>query len=107
MATMNNDASKEVQAFAFGPNLIGRRGDGYLINGYRFHSTSCESNKRTQNSGVYMVATTYGYSSTRDQNPKEDTVEYFSILEDVELDYYESGKVVLFKCKWYDSLAHD
>lgn len=108
MATMNNDASKEVQALAFGPNLIGRRGDGYLVNGYRFHSTSCESKRRTQNSGVYVVATTRGYSSARDRNPKEDVVEYFGILEDVvELDYYGSGKVVLFKCKWYDSLARD
>lgn len=61
----------------------------------QFYSTSCESKRRTQNSGVYVVATTCGYSSARDRNPKEYVVEYFGILEDVELDYYGSGKVVL------------
>lgn len=102
------DLSEDIKALSRGPIKIAYRGTGYLVNGFRFHTEKREKKSQTQNSGVYVAATTRGYSSARDSNPREEIVEYFGILEDIiELNYNGDHKVVLFKCRWYDSIARD
>lgn len=105
---MGDGLSRELRALARGPSDMIKRANGYIVNGYRFHTERLEKKRKTQNSGVFLSALTRGYASSRDENPKEDTIEYFGILEDIiELDYFAGGNVILFKCKWYDTLSRN
>lgn len=79
---------KKVRALASKPSRHGVRYNGYIINGFRFHTLSREAARTTQNSGVVNVA--------------EDGINYYSRLTDIiELTYIDY-KVVLFKFDWYD-----
>ncbi|GLT24991.1 hypothetical protein SLA2020_001500 [Shorea laevis] len=64
---------------------------GYIVNGYRFHTTEYGYNKKTMNSGVCVT---------------DGGFDYYGMLEEViELEYLGSKhkqRVVLFKCDWYD-----
>ncbi|XP_074351452.1 uncharacterized protein LOC141690560 [Apium graveolens] len=88
-----------------------RRFTGYVVNGYRFHTSDRDSRCTTQNSGVYLTAQTTSFSSSRYENPIVGDVSYYGSLEDIiELDYWGLFTVVLFKCRWYqqqkDSHGH-
>ncbi|CAN6333860.1 unnamed protein product [Urochloa humidicola] len=64
------------------------RCSGYIINGFRFHTTSREATRLTQNSGVVNIA--------------GDGVNYFGRLSDIIELSYADYKAVVFKCEWYD-----
>lgn len=88
---------------ARGPNRATERFKGYVINGFRFHTKDREANRKTQNSGIVVVASTSSYASAKDQNPVAGDVTYYGILNDImELNYYEHFKITLFKCDWAD-----
>lgn len=64
----------------------------------------------TQNSGVFLTALTTSFTSSKDQNPIVGDVSYYdSIEKKIEVDYWGSFSVVLFRCTWYkdekDSLS--
>ncbi|KAL6643972.1 hypothetical protein ACP70R_018738 [Stipagrostis hirtigluma subsp. patula] len=81
--------SKKIRAIAKKPDKCGKRYSGFIINGFRFHTISRESKRKTQNSGVV--------------NKADDGVNYYGRLSDIiELSYGDDYKVVLFKCDWYD-----
>ncbi|WMV09036.1 hypothetical protein MTR67_002421, partial [Solanum verrucosum] len=62
----------------------------------------CDARRKTQNSGVTLVASTTSFASSKDKNPiVADLTYYGRIVDIVELDYYNHFKVVLFKCDWY------
>ena len=85
--------SNELRSLAQGPNFIG--------NGFRFHVKEIEERRKTQNSGVVVIAKTTSYSSANDRNPVIGDVTYYGVLKEiVELEYFLSRKVVLFKCDW-------
>uniref|UniRef100_A0A803NAG7 DUF4216 domain-containing protein n=1 Tax=Chenopodium quinoa TaxID=63459 RepID=A0A803NAG7_CHEQI len=71
--------------------------DGYIINGFRFHTKKRQRNRKTQNSGVVVR----GDEESGEKN-------FYGILEEVIVLEYgalknrTSPKVVLFKCKWFD-----
>ncbi|KAH0641979.1 hypothetical protein KY290_033581 [Solanum tuberosum] len=46
-----------------------KRYSGYLINGYRFHVRQCDARRKTQNSGVTLVASTTSLARSKDKNP--------------------------------------
>ncbi|KAH0701906.1 hypothetical protein KY285_016184 [Solanum tuberosum] len=84
------------------PNSVAKRYSGYLINGYRFHVRQRDTSRKTQNSGVTLVASTTSFASSKDKNPiAADLTYYGRIVDIVELDNYGHFKVVLFKCDWY------
>lgn len=86
---------------ARGPQKAAKRFKGYIINGFRFHTKEREINRKTQNSGVVITASTSSYASAKDKKPITGDVTYYGILTDIiELNYYEHFKVVLFKCDW-------
>ncbi|XP_020080846.1 uncharacterized protein LOC109704510 isoform X2 [Ananas comosus] len=82
--------SEKVATLGRGPNKVAKRFSGFIINGFRYHTISREENMLTQNSGVVNTS-------------EIDGVNYYGRLRDIiELNYYGSFKVVLFKCDWVD-----
>ena len=61
-----------------------------------------EGRRKTQNSGVTVVAETTSFASVKDKKPIKANIRYYGrIIDIVELDYYSQFKVVLFKCEWF------
>ncbi|XP_060185413.1 uncharacterized protein LOC132614879 [Lycium barbarum] len=88
----NSLASCELYSLARGPFNGVQRFKGYEINGFRFHTKLLEENRVKQNSGVLVRGVVNG------QN-----INYYGVLtEIVELQYFKSKRVVLFKCDWWD-----
>jgi len=75
-------------ALAKGVSRYAKKYSGYIINGYRFLTKRRERYRRTQNSGVMVEAEGGHY--------------YGAVTEIVELDYFSTCKVVLFRCDWVD-----
>ncbi|XP_049382842.1 uncharacterized protein LOC125847219 [Solanum stenotomum] len=87
----------EVQEYIRGPNSVAKRYSRYLINGYRFHVRQRDARRKTQNTGVTLVASTTSFASSKDKNPIAAELTYYRrIVDIVELDYYGHFKVVLF-----------
>ena len=53
--------SHELRSLAQGPNFIGKRYKCFIINGIRFHVKEIEQRRKTQNSGVVVIAKTTSY----------------------------------------------
>ena len=88
--TRDPNISTEIVALARGPNKVVKRSSGFIINGIRFHTISREERRKTQNSSVVNKSEVGG-------------ADYFGKIRDIiELNYYGSFKVVLFKCDWVD-----
>ncbi|KAA3480991.1 Transposon, En/Spm-like protein [Gossypium australe] len=51
----NANIKKQVKWFARGPIEETKRYNGYLLNGFRFHTTTREKYLKTRNSGVVVV----------------------------------------------------
>ncbi|KAH0632935.1 hypothetical protein KY284_035721 [Solanum tuberosum] len=100
---LQEDVPYLIKQLSRGPNSVAKRYSGYLINGYRFHVRQRDARRKTQNSGVTLVASTTSFASSKDKNPiAADLTYYGRIVDIVELDYYGHFKVVLFKCDWYE-----
>ena len=81
-----------------------KRFSGYVVNGYRFHTKSRDVGSTTQNSGVFLTSLTTSFASSKDQNLIVGDVGYYGAIEDIiEVDYWGSLNVVLFKCCWYQT----
>lgn len=90
------------------PNPVARRYKGYCINGYKFYTRERDGKCKTQNSGVTLTATTPSFASSRDQNPIVGNVEYYGAIDDIiEIDYWGTFSVVLFRCVWFDVLKDE
>ncbi|KAL4327722.1 hypothetical protein AHAS_Ahas13G0128500 [Arachis hypogaea] len=101
---LRHDVPNSIKELSRGPTQCAKRYSGYFINGYRFHTRQCEVRRKTQNSGVSLVALTTSFASTKDANPIHENVSYYGRVNDIiELDYYENFKVTLFKCDWYEA----
>ncbi|KAG8374944.1 hypothetical protein BUALT_Bualt10G0048200 [Buddleja alternifolia] len=96
-----NEISEELRALAQGPNPVGKRYTGFIVNGFRFHVKKFENRRRTQNSGLIVTAQTSSFSSRNDNNPIVGDITYYGVLQDIiELDYFQGGKIVMFECDW-------
>ncbi|WVZ50949.1 hypothetical protein U9M48_002152 [Paspalum notatum var. saurae] len=84
------DIPEKIVRLAEKPSNLGRQFSGLAINGFKFHTTSRENNRETQNSGVVNVS------------EDGDTNYYGQITEILELNYNGAFKVIMFKCDWYD-----
>ena len=71
---------------------------GYIINGQRYRVK--DDSKSTQDSGVYLDATTMCRSSLKDTNQVVDQVSYYRVIKDIILLDYRTFKVPLFDCDW-------
>ncbi|CAK8536720.1 unnamed protein product [Lathyrus sativus] len=99
---IGEEVTEWLKVLSRGPNDVVRRYSGYVINGYRFHTTNREARLKTQNSGVTLEAVTQVIRNAKDENPKKICVTYYGAVKDIiELDYYGHEKYVLFKCDWF------
>ncbi|WMV13399.1 hypothetical protein MTR67_006784 [Solanum verrucosum] len=100
---LQEDVPDLIKQLSRGPNYVAKRYSGYLINGYRFHVRQRDAWRKTQNSGVTLVASTTSFANSKDKNLiAADLTYYGRIVDIVELDYFGHFKVVLFKCDWYE-----
>lgn len=94
----------DLRCLALGPSDKVVRSLAYNVNGFKFRAIERDDDLRTQNSGVYVNANTMSYASSHDQNPIAGDLAYYGkLVEVIELNYYETFRVVLFKCKWADT----
>ncbi|XP_058742043.1 uncharacterized protein LOC131614487 [Vicia villosa] len=99
---MDEEVTEWLKVLSRGPNDVVKRYSGYVISGYRFHTTIREARLKTQNSGVTLEAVTQILRNAKDENPKKIRVTYYGAIKDIiELDYYGHEKYVLFKCDWF------
>ncbi|XP_052111602.1 uncharacterized protein LOC127742970 [Arachis duranensis] len=99
-----HDVPNWIKELSRGPTQCAKKYSGYFINGYRFHTRQREVRRKTQNSGVTLVALTTSFASIKDENPIHENVSYYGRVNDIiELDYYGNFKVTLFKCDWYEA----
>ncbi|XP_057790149.1 uncharacterized protein LOC131007019 isoform X2 [Salvia miltiorrhiza] len=102
-ASNGTGVEHDIQHLAAGPSKWARRYTGYVINGLRFHTKMREIRRKTQNSGVFLSASTNSFSSSKDKNPKSGDVSFYGVLKDIiEVRYTNYLKFVLFKCDWVD-----
>ena len=81
-----------------GPQKAALSYKGFIINGQRFHTKDAE--KTTQNSGVYLEATTMCRSSAKDHAHVADVVAYYGVIKEILLLDYYTFHIPLFKCNW-------
>lgn len=82
-----------LQTLAMGPLKGVRCFNGYLANGFRFHTLELQKKRMYQNSGVMVKGT----SGDKEQD-------YFGILTDIiELQYLNGKRLILFRCDWWDT----
>ncbi|XP_028120968.1 uncharacterized protein LOC114318309 [Camellia sinensis] len=104
LATENVALSEEIKILALGPSQKATRFNGYIINGTRYHTKSCELRRKTQNNGVMVKAKTSSYASAKDINPVEGDVAYYGYVTDIiELYYSHDHRYMLFMCNWIDN----
>ncbi|XP_060202723.1 uncharacterized protein LOC132631141 [Lycium barbarum] len=97
---LHDDVPDLIKQLSRGPSSIAKRYSGYLINGYRFHVRQRDVRRKTQNSGITLVALTTSFASSKDKNPVDANVTYYGrIIDIVELDYYGHFKIQMIKIK--------
>jgi len=94
----------QIKEFSKGPSNVAKRFLGNLINGYKFHTMKRDAKHKTRNSGVTLVSWTSSFASSKDENPKTETITYYGAIKDIfEFDYYGHLKFVLFRCDWFEA----
>jgi len=105
LISRGKEISDEVKLLAHKPYMMVKKYNSYSVNGYTFHTRGYAEGKATQCDAVALVAKTSSFSSSKDNNPFIGDVAYYGrIVEIIELNYSNTGHVVLFKCDWVDSV---
>uniref|UniRef100_A0A803N837 Uncharacterized protein n=1 Tax=Chenopodium quinoa TaxID=63459 RepID=A0A803N837_CHEQI len=94
--------TEELLCLARGPMKRVVTFDGYVINGFRFHTKKRQRHRKTQNSGVVVLGD--AESGGKDFYGTLDEV---IVLEYDALENRTSPKVVLFRCKWFDVFSDE
>jgi len=77
----------------------------FNVNGFKFRTESREHRLKTHKCGVFLTFSTSCVASAADRNIRQANLAYCGKLEDIiELNYYGHFKVILFKCKWVDTI---
>jgi hypothetical protein len=90
-----NISNQFLKDLAKGPLRSVMSYNGYVVNGYKFHTKSHGSDRATMNSGVCIKGTNYSIDE-RDY--------YGQLIEVLRLEYpgLPIKRTVLFKCDWFD-----
>ena len=90
-----NDVNKYIRDLAEGPLLEVTTYQGYVVNGYRFHTVSHQSRRATMNSGVCIKGEVFS----------TDEMDFYGRLVEVCVLEYPAmpiKRITLFKCEWFD-----
>ena len=92
---VGEEVDEDLFVLACGPDRRVQKFSSCIVNGIRFSTVDCDSNKRTQNSGVM----------TEGEHDRKLINFYGTLKEIIQLDYNSNdnldGKsVILFKCDW-------
>ncbi|GER40116.1 methionine--tRNA ligase [Striga asiatica] len=91
-----------IKWLSLGPCNVSRRYVGYIVNGYKFYTRARDAKCKTQNSGVTLTALTSSFAITKDHNLVTEKVFYYGVIQGIiELDYWSSFSVMLFRCDWF------
>ena len=89
--------TEELVCLAQGPMKGVCSDEGYVINGFSFHTKKCQRKIKTQNSVVVV-------EGEIERGEKD----FYSLLKEIIMLEYDalkdqtSPRIVLFKCKWFD-----
>ena len=87
------EVTKELYSLACGPDARIHTYTGCIVNGVRFHTKDRDDHRITQNSGICVSG---GHDG--------ENVNFYGVLANVlELDYLFGYKIIIFKCKWFDT----
>lgn len=88
------NVNKDLFALDCSPDFRVKRYTTCIVNGVQFSTTSCDANKKTQNSGIMLPGAV---------NPtNNDHNDYFRTLKDIIcLQYHDNRSVVIFKGDWF------
>ena len=89
----SSEVSNELYSLACGPDARIHTYTGCIVNGARFYTKYRDDHRITQNSGIYVLG----------EHDGEDVNFYGVLTNVVELDYLFGYKVIIFKCKWFDT----
>lgn len=78
---MDEEVTKWLKVLSRGPNDVVWRYSGYVINGYKFHTTNHEARLKTQNNGVTFEVMTQVLRNVKDENPKKICVTYYGAIK--------------------------
>ena len=85
--------SDELYALSCGPDARVNSYSTYVVNSVKFIVKSRDDRRQTQNCGVATAGTHVGIED-----------DYYGYVEEIiELVYIKDYRVVLFKCKWFDT----
>lgn len=93
----NDRVTEELACLVQGPMKSVVTHEGYVINGFRFHTKRRQRNRKTQNSGVIVKG-----------DVESGGKDFYGVLEEVIILEYgaltdrTSPTITLFKCKWFD-----
>jgi hypothetical protein len=88
--------------------MLGHKYNSYTINGFSFHTQSCDEHRSIQSSGVALDAETTCFERGNNDNEIVGENIYCGIIKEIlELNYYHKGNVVLFKCDWVENRVHN
>ncbi|XP_060973667.1 uncharacterized protein LOC133038961 [Cannabis sativa] len=86
-----------------GPSCDVLKFPSYYINSTQFCTQARDKSRKTQNSGVMIVAKAFQISSSKDKNPIECDMSFYGVIQEIwELDY-SSFRIPVFLCDWVRS----
>ena len=97
------EVSKTLKWLAWGPFENVTTWSGYDINGFSFYTKDQDGKSTVQNSGVMVVAEAMHFSSSKDKNPRLESMSYYGVIEEMWDISYTKFNIPVFKCLWVDN----
>ncbi|XP_060963548.1 uncharacterized protein LOC133033034 [Cannabis sativa] len=103
MCESPSNVSNTLLCISRGPSCDVLKYQSYYINSTQFCTQNHDKCKKTQNSGVTIVAKTFQLSSSKDKNSNECDMSFYGVIQEIwELDY-NSFRIPVFLCDWVRS----
>ncbi|XP_060963569.1 uncharacterized protein LOC133033047 [Cannabis sativa] len=103
MCESPSNVSNTLLCISRGPSCDVLKYQSYYINSTQFCTQNHDKCKKTQNSGVMIVAKTFQLSSSKDKNSNECDMSFYGVIQEIwELDY-NSFRIPVFLCDWVRS----
>ncbi|KAM6569727.1 hypothetical protein CsatB_017712 [Cannabis sativa] len=103
MSDSPNNVSQLLLSISHFPSFTVLKYQSYYINSTQFNTKDRDASRKTQNSGVMIVASAIQVASSKDKNPIECDMTFYGVIKEIwELDYI-SFRIPVFLCDWVRS----